>query len=149
LGGVAWERIPVPTCALSGPGAPQICELFFGPETVTLDVLVRDSEGSVIQTTPNNLGGIRLTRASESWSRHADLTNAYPLTIARFPGLLAGEFRITVPEIEPINRPLDITYCEERTVVLSPGEYRTIEIETTEKFQFPDEPVNANGCREG
>jgi hypothetical protein len=145
LGGVAWERIPAPKCALSRPGAPQICEMFFGPETVTFDVLVRDPEG----TTSLNLRGIRLTRAGESWSRFPDVTMAYPLSIARFPGLLAGEFRITVPEIEPNDRPLDITYCEERTVVLSAGEHHMIEIETIKKFQFPDEPVNANGCREG
>jgi hypothetical protein len=148
LGGVAWERIPAPQCALSGPGAPPICELFFGPETVTLDVLVRDPEGSVIHPFPR-LRGIRLTRVGESWSRFPDLTMAYPLSIARFPGLLAGEFRITVPEIEPNNRPLDISYCEERTVILSPGEHRAIEIETIKQFQFPNEPLNANGCREG
>jgi hypothetical protein len=148
LGGVAWERIPAPKCALIGPGAPQICEMFFGPETVTLDVLVRDPEGSVIPPLPR-LQRIRLTRAGESWSRFPDVTMAYPLSIARFPGLLAGEFRITVPEIEPNNRPLDISYCEERTVILSPGEHRAIEIETIKQFQFPNEPLNANGCREG
>lgn len=143
LGGVAWERIPAPKCALIGPGAPQICEMFFGPETVTLDVLVRDPERSVI-----SLRHIRLTRAGESWSRFPDLTMAYPLTIARFPGLLAGEYRITVPEIEQTGSPGITTYCEERTVVLSASEHRSVEIQTILKSHLP-EPINANGCREG
>jgi hypothetical protein len=158
LGGVVSERIPVPRCALRGLGAPSVCDFFFGPETVTLDVLVRDPQGMLIPNNPDPFN-IEITKAGESWSRTADLSNSYsvnlsyipdvPLTISRFPGLLAGEYRIHLPAIEPTTaRPIR-TYCEERTVVLTAGEHRTVEIETIAFPSDPAIPLNANGCREG
>jgi hypothetical protein len=65
-----------------------------------------------------------------------------PPTIARFPGVEPGVYRVEVP----VN---SLYYCEERSVVVAPGEHRSIEIARVNRDQFPNEPVNARGCREG
>jgi hypothetical protein len=165
LGGVVWEKIPVPFCALVGTGAPELCELFFGPETATLDVQVRDPDDNLLKKTFNTINAgvplrVRLSRSGETWYRSGDIypfvegepldyVPDLPLTIIRFPGLLPGEYRITFPGHVVSLSPDIETYCEERTVLLLPGEHRVLAIQTVVQPPVPTEPVNANGCREG
>jgi hypothetical protein len=145
-----------------GTGAPELCELFFGPETATLDVQVRDPGGNLLRKTFDVLNppaSLRVfaSRSGESWSRTGDVYTSpladdfvpeIPFTVIRFHGLLPGEYRVTVPGHRVSSSPGVETYCEERVVVLSPGEHRSVEIETIVMSHLP-EPVNANGCREG
>jgi hypothetical protein len=62
----------------------------------------------------------------------------------RFPGLRPGRFRVRVEG----NVGFYDLYCEERTLDLGPGE-TSIDISMTMPEIDPNEPVNANGCREG
>jgi hypothetical protein len=148
LGGIAFEKVPIPFCLQTG--GPQYCELFFGPESATVDVTIV-ADGFPVEFPL----GVRLRKGEEGWARESDHTvlpygnprmfkviwNAPP-TIARFPGVEPGVYRVEVP----VN---SLYYCEERSVVVAPGEHRSIEIARVNRDQFPNEPVNARGCREG
>jgi hypothetical protein len=144
LGGIITEKVPIPFCLLS-PGGPQYCELFFGPESATLDVRI------LADGFPVEFPGVQLRKGEEGWTRGSDhrilsygsppaskiIWNAPP-TIARFPGLEPGVYRVEVP--------LSATHrCELRSIVLAPGEHRTVEIERS-PWILPFEP---GGCREG
>jgi hypothetical protein len=72
----------------------------------------------------------------------------------RFPGLLPERVHIkVVSQLGPVLPSLTCRavyrfYCEEQTFDLVPGEQQ-IEIHMMLPEILPNEPVNANGCREG
>jgi hypothetical protein len=89
-----------------------------------------------------------LRRGEETWTRRPGSTESTsdPKApgIFRFPGLRPGRYTIRVDGFIR-SSPL---YCEERTLDLGPGE-TSIEVLMTLPEIDPNEPVNANGCREG
>jgi hypothetical protein len=147
LGGIISEKVPIPFCV--HPEGPPYCELFFGPESATLDVTI------VADGLPVEFPGVRLRKGEEGWTRGSDhMILSYvvagtastsqkliwnsPPTIARFPGLDPGVYRIEVP-VNATHR------CELRSIVLAPGERRIVEIERA-PWVLPFDP---GGCREG
>jgi hypothetical protein len=62
----------------------------------------------------------------------------------RFPGLIPGRYHVRVEG----HVGFYVLYCEERTLDLGPGE-TSINILMTIPEVDPNEPINANGCREG
>lgn len=159
LGGVVWEKVPVPFC-----NSNQSCKYYFGPETATVDVMVRGPDGNLLKYAIHpefNISplDVDLSNPREGWTRAADGPPAHrepldfvpdlPITVRRFPGLLPGEYVVQFNR-SPISRSPEVwTYCEDRTIVLAPGEHRVVEIQTMVRPPIPTEPLNARGCREG
>jgi hypothetical protein len=153
LGGLTITSAPIEECVLSGPGAPGFCELYYAPDTAVLYVRpVNDSgfpeEYPVDPEDYKFTAGGTLRRGEETWTRRPGSTESTsdPKApgIFRFPGLRPGRYTIRVDGFIR-SSPL---YCEERTLDLGPGE-TSIEVLMTLPEIDPNEPVNANGCREG
>jgi hypothetical protein len=148
LGGLATRRIPIERCILqgvtTGVSLPTSCEFVYGPATATLRVVLTRSWipepdelafAASVSLLPEG-GNIRREAAPEqSW-------DVVPPVTYWMSGFLAGRYTLRV------GAPNGRVYCDERVLDLVPGE-QTIELELDKVFDFPDEPLNANGCREG
>jgi len=133
LAGVITKSIPYEDCTITGANRPSFCELFYGSAAATL--IVRPIDGG-----PVRLPGVlpifqpttRVAKGNDLWARGGN----------RIHALEPGEYNIR------ITNPTDY-YCEDRRILLGHGEVRTIEVVMVPRSAFPNEPVNANGCREG
>jgi len=137
LGGVIRRYIPFDSCWFTGPGAPDVCYLYYGPDTATL--MVTAVNGLAL---PSNsfFPTITLVRGEETWRRSGDPFPAMFVDSSlgrRFSGLLPGDYGIRLQLS---------SYCEERNIVLAPGESRSIDVEMG--HLAPGEVYNSNGCRE-
>jgi hypothetical protein len=165
FGGVITSTTPLDACILSGPGVPTHCEFFSGPGTSTLTIAPVNVSGFPHDFVHLGLdlgclpfsSTVTLRKEGENWTRQGDVTgNADPLSPARFrfPGLLPERVHIkVVSQLGPVLPSLTCRavyrfYCEEQTFDLVPGEQQ-IEIHMMLPEILPNEPVNANGCREG
>lgn len=150
LGGVSTTVLPYPDCELSGPGRPAFCNLYFGPETATLVINVFDGTPEAEREDPLTfIPDLSLRRGEESWTRSVRSSPSWqvgsPQTY-RFEGLLPGPYHIAIDDLFTGSQRL---YCEERSLELESGE-RHISITMVRVSDFyPNEPLNANGCREG
>jgi hypothetical protein len=145
LGGIVTTWIPFDEkCVLVGPGRPNFCELFYGPDTATLIVAAINGSGFHEYAFSADAN---LRKEDESWSRRGTgipSSGATTSRLTRFDRLLPGRYHVQVEgRIGPF--PL---YCEERTLDLGSGE-TSIEVRMTLPEIDQNEPVNANGCREG
>ena len=138
FGGVMTRTVPYDSCTLSGPGAPDFCELYYGPETVTLFVVPVNRWEDLISPDAFRPRA-SLKRVDESWQR-GGMRHPYWDTesrVTRFPGLLSGTFRLRV-EVG--------AFCEDRIIALQPGETRAIVVEMGPLD--PGEEYNSDRCRE-
>jgi len=146
LGGVISKEIDWEWCSNSGSNSPIFCEVVHNVETATLNVAAANGSppGSTATFNPTT----RLHLGSNTWGRLGTIISPPEAEsrIVRFQKILPGTYRLRL-EV-PSNANPTPFYCEERTVILTPGE-RHIEVVMVPRSAFPNEPVNANGCREG
>lgn len=145
LGGVATKWVPIERCIVerigSGP-LPTSCDFVYGPETVTLTVDV-DHEWALGPM--EGFGPILwIRKEGDLWRRQMITTpswDRYPPITYQVSGHLPARYHLRVDSPPG-------SYCEERILDLTPGE-TVVEITLVRRIDFPNEPVNANGCREG
>lgn len=163
FGGVSLETTPLDDCIISGPAVPNHCELFYGPGTSTLTVVPVNDSGFPhdyvdLGVDPLNFpfrSTVTLRHEGETWVRRV-VGGGHPDPISpthyHFPGLLPERVHIRVEGQLGPNPPwsygVRYLYCEEWTVDLVAG-HQQVEIPMTFEEVAPNEPVNANGCREG
>jgi hypothetical protein len=163
FGGVITSTTPMDNCDISGPGVPNHCEFFYGPGTSTLTIMPVNVSGFPHDYVHLGLdlaclpfkSTVTLRKDGQTWVRRGDVTsNPDPLAPARyhFPGLLPERVHIKVEAqlgpVLPHCTAIYLFYCEEQTFDLVPGDQQ-IEIFMMYPEVLPNEPVNANGCREG
>jgi hypothetical protein len=154
LAGLSVARISLEGCTYTdlAPGTtfPTSCAVYVGRETATLRV-------TVIHSLPPGMGDIPfaprviLQPADVTWGRVGTQFPSWdliPPVFVRFVGYLPGSYRIRVEN--PFGGALSnlAVYCEERSIDLALGE-QNVDITMVRVLDFPNEPVNANGCREG
>jgi len=146
FGGVLSQEIDWEWCSNSGINSPNFCEVVYNVETATLNVTVANGSPPGAAATFNPT--IRLHTGSNTWGRLGTIISPpeAETRIIRFQGVLPGTYGLRL-EVPSTANPTPF-YCEERTVTLTAGE-QAMEVTMVPRSAFPDEPVNANGCREG
>lgn len=153
LGGLAIARVSLSGCnhvaIVPGTVPPQTCTVYFGRNASMLTL-------KVFNSIPPGMGNLAfapraiLQPDGMSWGRvgeRASWNVKSPVTI-RFLGYRPGRYRLLVEN--PYDGPLSefAVYCEEREVDLVEGD-QEVALEMVRVSDFPNEPVTANGCREG
>jgi len=142
LGGVITRLVPWETCS-TPPGTQIACEMTHGVEATTVVVTTRNGSPPGSGGSFNPAVSLRKVGETSSLVGTNVAPPSSPSPIFRFRSVDPGSYLLRAVVGTTFS-----FYCEERTLTLVPGEMN-LEIVMVPRSAFPDEPVNANGCREG
>jgi len=147
LAGVITKRVPYrDACSITGTGSPNFCEISHGLGSSSLEATVVDGFPLGIPGTFAPIAVLRML--GETWG-FRPLISTFVAPDQRsyeFDNLLPGRYILRIDVRDgPVPLPF---YCVEKPLDLVAGENFT-EIVMVRIDSFPNEPVNANGCREG
>jgi hypothetical protein len=147
LGGVQTLTIPWPGGCSLGPGEADFCETVYDPSETGRNnsLFVTTVNGSPPGSEEVFAPRVRFFWRMDTDTAYVDGTDVAPpgsdTPIFRIRGFGSGTYRLRAFGGAAF-------YCEDRQVDLVPGD-QTFEITLIPKAAVPNEPVNANGCREG